>query len=788
LILPSLMGAVEVTEAWVSMATWSQASRVGVLVVSVCVLGLALYNSRQLSSWRRRITLVALRGLLVLSLVGIFLQPALLVEKRANEPSHLMVLIDTSSSMNLPQGGQGSPTRREGVSGFLERHGDLFEELEERHELHVFTFDGELEPLERLPDTAALNAMNHDSNSTRLLSALERIHELHHGDHIAGTIVLTDGIDTSDEGTGVPLAHQARRIIEALDSPLHWVVPDPSSALRDVGVRDLGTSGFAFLLNATSIEARLEARGLQGVDLHLELLLGGHVVAERVIVPTSEHLDELVRFDFVPHRLGEQVVALRVRAVEGELNLENNVIQRPIHVIRDRVRVLQIVGQPSWDERFFRTHLKEDPNIELISFFILVNPLSLRPLDAADTALIPFPARELFEEELGGFDLVIFQNFNYGPFQTRQYLPKIANYVKEGGAFLMLGGPLSFASGGYYGTPITDILPVLIPAGFASDGLVDLGSFTPRLTAAGRAHPAIRLHEDPKIHRDTWESLEPLRGVNRVTRAHPEAVVLATHPKLRDESDEPMPVIALREVGKGRSMAVTTDSTWRWHFIAGNQGEDTHAYTRFWSSAIRWLIRDPAMSLIQVVVQGDLHELDTTAKPAHEATARVQVMRADFQPASDHPVDIVARRREPGGGAGVGEVILALEQVRTNSDGALEVQIPVQKAGVIEITATARIVGGRVTTSSDLFVVTGATSEVARTVPDPEWLAATTSISGGLVQSLTSTDPSFPTSPPKKRATLSRHHHEVWASPWVLLWISSLAGLEWWWRRRWGLL
>ena len=147
--------------------------------------------------------------------------------------------------------------------------------------------------------------------------------------------------------------------------------------------------------------------------------------------------------------------------------------------------------------------------------------------------------------------------------------------------------PLSFASGGYYGTPITDILPVAIPAGFTSSGLVDLASFEPRLTTAGKAHPAIRLDEDPQQHQRLWSALKPLRGVNRVTRAHPDAVVLATHPELRDEADQAMPVIALREVGEGRSMAVTTDSTWKWHFITGNEDGDTHAYTRFWSSAIR---------------------------------------------------------------------------------------------------------------------------------------------------------------------------------------------------------
>ena len=133
-------------------------------------------------------------------------------------------------------------------------------------------------------------------------------------------------------------------------------------------------------------------------------------------------------------------------------------------------------------------------------------------------------------------------------------------------------------------------------------------------------------------------------------------------------------------------------------------------------------------------------------------------------------------------------MILALDQVRTDPAGALEVKIPLSRSGVFEVTATSRIVGGRQESSSDLFVVTGATSEVERTVPDPEWLAATTAVNGGTVQSLSSDEPRFSVRPPRKRATLSRDHHEVWASPWALLWIAVLAGTEWWSRRRWGLL
>jgi uncharacterized membrane protein len=770
------------------MATWPEAVELVVFTVAVLVWALAVFNARLLEEPRRRVALVALRFFLIASLLGVFLQPALLVEERVHEPSHVAVLLDTSSSMNHPVGGPGSESRLEVMKAFVEAHREVFEDLGRDHDLHVHSFDSRLSSLGSLPAGAGLASLGAQGEGTHLVAALEELRVRHEGDHLAAVIVLTDGIDTSESGGRTPLDHDVARTLEGLGAPVHLVIPDPNPDLRDVAVRDLGTSGFAFLMNATSIEARIEARGLQGVVLGLELLLDGRVVASRAFTPGSPFVEETLRFDFVPRRLGEAVVTLRALPVEGEVHLENNVAERPIQVIRDRIRVLQIVGQPSWDERFLRNHLKEDPNVELISFFILVNPLSLRPLDAADTALIPFPARELFEEELGGFDLVIFQNFNYGPFQTRQYLPRIARYVHEGGAFLMIGGPLSLASGGYYGTPITDVLPVTIPAGFASESLVDLRPFRPQLTEAGRLHPAIRLASDPRLHRTTFEGLEPLHGVNLVTGAHPDAVTLATHPEIRLQGGSPMPVIAVREVGQGRTMVVATDSTWRWHFIAGNQGGDAHVHGRFWKSALRWLIRDPDTALIQVDVEGDRHELGPSSEPPREARVQIQVVGPDFRPAVDHPVDLVARRRDQGAGLGVGEVILALDGLRTDGSGRIEAKIPLTRSGVMEVSVTTRLAGGRIGVASDLFVVQGATTEAERLVADSEWLGALRAATGGSVQTFSADRPKFSTAQAPQRATLSRHHHEVWTSPWVLIWVALLAGTEWWCRRRWGLL
>ena len=82
------------------------------------------------------------------------------------------------------------------------------------------------------------------------------------------------------------------------------------------------------------------------------------------------------------------------------------------------------------------------------SIQILRTPNAIEVASPDELSLIPFPTDELFRESLHTFDLVVLQNFDYGPYQMAQYLPEIRRYVEEGGALAMLGGELSFDGGG----------------------------------------------------------------------------------------------------------------------------------------------------------------------------------------------------------------------------------------------------------------------------------------------------------------------------------------------------
>ena len=71
-------------------------------------------------------------------------------------------------------------------------------------------------------------------------------------------------------------------------------------------------------------------------------------------------------FTFTPDQTGRFVYTVGAPVFPGEAVTENNTRSFVLKVIRDRVRVLLVVGRPSWDERFLRGLLKQDPNVDLV--------------------------------------------------------------------------------------------------------------------------------------------------------------------------------------------------------------------------------------------------------------------------------------------------------------------------------------------------------------------------------------------------------------------------------------
>ncbi|HEY1557722.1 MAG TPA: glutamine amidotransferase [Kofleriaceae bacterium] len=756
---------------WVFLSPWG---RLGLYLGGAAVVGIALLSwraTRGTPAWRRAL-LVGLRGAAALAAMVLFLEPAVELRQVAREPNRIAMLIDDSKSMSLAESPQG-PTRIERARRLLANSKDALAEWQRDHQIDYYTFSD----IVAATTPTALAADPAQGKSTLIRKALEFVRGRYEGRDLAGIVLVSDGAATGsfdeDSGDGA-----VRDFLRSLDTRVHtvWAARD---GLRDRAIAKVMADEFAFVRTVVRIEAVIHTTGLPAGQVPVTLSTDGQPLRQKIVeLPAGEH-DVTVSFEVTPPRVGRYVYEISVPVAPGEAVTSNNTRSFIIRVIRDKIRVLQVSGQPSWDVRALRQMLKSNTNVDLISFFILrtQDDISLVPND--EMSLIPFPTRELFEDQLPSFDVIILQNFEYLPYGIGDYLENIRSYVEGGGALVMLGGAQSFTSGGYYGTPVAAALPVDLYGPFDSGPVLDTQKFSPQLTDAGISHPVTALRYAADDNKAAWKQLPPLEGVNLVAGAKPDATVLAVHPTLRTKAGKPMPVIVAGEYGKGRSLAVTTDSLWRYGFVAAARpGDDGRQYTELWENAIRWLIQDP--DLRNLHVDSDAVEYLPGA-PVHVA---IRLLGRDYQPLAGGEVSLSVERGADPNHADK----LQATKLKVGSDGTSVFELGGLTAGVYRVVGHAQIAGHDVT-ATDIFLVRENGTELDRPVGDQATLEAIAAATGGRALGAVDELPDdLAFDPPRIVRVDRRTDVELWSRPSLLVLLVGLLGLEWLLRQRSGYL
>ncbi len=764
------------------LGDWSTTWIVLLILVGIAVLAFSAYDLRNLTHYRRW-TLVGLRGGVYGLAVVLLLEPAIDMRDTSQIPNHVAVVVDESLTMGLKVDDDGS-TRMDRALEAAGELGPLREASEGEHHFDYFTYGAELTPI----SSSALMGIEPTASAADLSAALEEVQEHYEGKDLGGVIVITDGIDTGSMGLrkarGEKLDAVSEDFLESLGAPVHTLATAGEEGLFDVAVSRVLHDDFAFVHNSISVDVELQAIGMEPTSVPVTLRRDGKVLQTQNVQVHPDQTSYEVTFEFVPEQIGKEVYTVQVPEYDGEALYENNEHHFVLPVIRDRIRVLQVVGRPSWDQRFMRRLLKRNPNVELISFFILRTDQNPQIVPQSEMSLIPFPTDDLFDAELGSFDLVVFQNFNFGPYRMGHYLSNIDDFVRDGGAFAMIGGDLSFASGGYARTPIEDLLPVRLPSSRSRSELIDSEDFRPELTEAGDRHPITQLAFEPSQNQEIWEELPALRGTNVVAGPTDDATVLAEHPFIESDGQS-MPVITVAERDEGRVMAVTSDSTWRWGFEHVGEGGTAREYQNFWNSAIRWLIQDPELKLVRLDTKDDI------IAPDAELDATVSVYASDYSAAAGAEGELVIEHTaldDVAAGTERGAVHYDTIPFSTDHAGKWELDRRFSTPGIYEMEAEVESQAGTLT-DDNLVLVTPDVSQYRDIVPRNrllELIADTTDGHHEVLPDFQIRDLSF--NEPRHVEVHNRQVVQLWDHLLLFVVILSLLGVEWTLRRRWGRL
>src|SRR5512140_3391002 len=325
-----------------------------------------------------------------------------------------------------------------------------------------------------------------ETDGTKLFGALSSALSDVPVDRVAGAFLITDGRVHDIPPNAAALGFQA---------PVHALITGRKDE-RDRRIAISAAPRFGIVGQPQTITYRLDDQGVTGDRAKVVVRRDGEVINERTLLS-----GQTVSVDVDIKHAGPNIVEIEASPLENELTPVNNRAVVAIDGVRDKLRVLLVSGEPHSGERTWRNLLKSDASVELVHFTILRPPEKQDGTPINELSLIAFPTRELFQQKINEFQLIIFDRYARQGVLPIVYFDNIARYVREGGAVLVAAGPDYASPTSLWRTPLDAILPAE-PSGRTTDG-----AFRAQLTDAGRRHPVTRGleggNEDPP-HWSRW--------------------------------------------------------------------------------------------------------------------------------------------------------------------------------------------------------------------------------------------------------------------------------------------
>ncbi|TMJ81853.1 MAG: hypothetical protein E6G78_19240, partial [Alphaproteobacteria bacterium] len=388
-------------------------------------------------------------------------------------------------------------------------------------------------------------------------------------ERVAGAILITDGRVHDVPGEVAALGFTA---------PVHGLITGHKDE-RDRRVVLVTAPRFGIVGQTQTITFRVEDQGAPAGPAQVAVRRDGELIESRnVRVGAAININVPI-----PHA-GPNIVEIEASPLEGELTAVNNRAVVSIDGVRDKLRVLLVSGEPHAGERTWRNLLKSDASIDLVHFTILRPPEKQDGTPINELSLIAFPTRELFQQKINEFQLIIFDRYARQGVLPVIYFDNIARYVRQGGAVLVAAGPDYASPTSIWRTPLDVILPAE-PSGRTSDG-----AFHARLTELGKRHPVTRglegAEQDPP-HWSRWFRLVDSRASKGTTIM---------------QGPDNKPLLLLSREGEGRVALLLSDHIWLW--ARGYEGGGPHL--DLLRRLSHWLMKQPDLEeeALRLLVRG----------------------------------------------------------------------------------------------------------------------------------------------------------------------------------------
>lgn len=579
----------------------------------------------------------------------------------------------------------------------------------------------------------SLNKLNFNESSTDFSKIFSKINQIEN--NIASITIISDGVITQ----GSTPIYSAEKI----GVPVFTVGIGDSSKKNDIEIKNVINNEFIYSETPTTILATILNKGFAGKTTQISLYENSHLVEQKSVTLDQSGVNS-VSFDYTPKQSGEKKLSIRINSIQGESNSLNNQKVFYVDVLSNKINVLLIAGSPSSDLTFIKNTLTSDNNMRVNTLtqitpgnFLEANANA--KLDSADIIyLLGFPTNSTSED----------------------FLNRLANKLENKSTpfFLLLSGDVDIRKL----NKINNFLPVSV-------SLIDKNylSVQPDIQIAEIDNPIVQNNSGSE-----WNNLPPINQSIVTLSVKPESKVIS---KVKN-NNQPRnnPLVVSRNFGSKRSVVLIGKDIWKWKLQTANK--NLNLFDNFIISSTRWLNAPDDQNKVRIKTSKKIYSSGEVVEFS------AQVYDESFNPVNEAEVKVIITGQ------------IEKEEIVLNSIGAglYEGTVSLNKNGDYNFSGSALLNNKSLGSDNGSFNIGDIDIEMTETRMNFEFLNQLSNQTNGsfflpteinsLITKLNETN---------KTATkekLSTSEIRLWSDEWLLIIVILLFALEWFLRKRSGML
>ena len=486
----------------------------------------------------KKIFLVTLRTLALLLLLFVIFEPILtLTKKIVLEPVNL-IFVDNSRSMQIKDGTH----REESIENFLKEanSNDLFSNSK------LYSFGNAVNPVS-VDSLAKINFSEGSTNFSKIFNDVKKDKS-----NVSSVIIISDGVIT--DGTN-PLY-----TAEKLNIPVFTVGVGDTTRHKDIELKNVLYNEYIYAQTPTTIQGTILNNGFGNQNANVSFYENDLLVEQKTIQLSSDGVQN-INFIYTPKTGGEKKLTMEISNLKGEFTAANNKKIFYINVLSNKINVLLVSGAPSPDLSFIKNTLTEDKNLSVNSI--------------TQIAQNNFLEKNNRKELIDSSQIIFLIGFptNQSP---NELIDEVSDAIKNKSRpfFITLSGNTDFSKL----KQIQSELPFVTTN--QTSGFTEV---QPNISASETDNPLIQNNAQNPI--EAWNNLPPVYQPRANYKAKPEDEIISTV-KINNVPIN-TPLIVSRILGSKRSIAVLAQDIWKWKLQTAD--DNLNLFDNFILNSVKWL-------------------------------------------------------------------------------------------------------------------------------------------------------------------------------------------------------